>query len=802
MSIADKYKSISLADKYSHLASSDDSFLNPETPASAPVEQREPTNMAETFAKSMAKGATFSFSDELGGALQSALDTAEGLVGESPSEVNEKLRAQGFTGDSLEKSIYRQGQEEALKDINQAEQDNPGTAMAGNIAGAVLPSGLLAKIIGGGAAAASAATKIPMAQRVLTSLAQGSAGQGGIANLALAGAAGGGVEGALQGAGTAKDVSEIPEEAIAGASTGTKWGGIGGGLFGLLKNVGSTLAKTPVGQDIGEYFNLGQKHNVSGFDTADRMATQATLVPTAEQSIDEMTNEIGRVAEARDAALKKMPSGLKVDLGAAIEGKPTYEKALPKYDFAENLKTEDISNLKKYQKARMAAENNNMLEVMEHPPEIKQELSNIDNKIAEIISNPETRANLMVTAPANLREGLEEVSRKVGDLIGNQVEGVATGDELSKLLKQSQVGKLLEKASTNTSAEAKMIKDLLAQKKMISLHPKTEKVLTPNVHVENTLAKLKSQAEKSLQASGIEADVDELVNDIPGLIEAKKAATSAPKINAGMFDNLSPNQQTAMADLVEKAQSMSGKDLSGEQILDFWKSLKNLESTTKNVPELREFIKSLEGTLSTQIGDMGGDFGKANATLKKLYDVKEGLTGVRSASKTRDTSAQEIKKLYNASNTEQALYGDTVELQQAKDAIAGLPQESKDVMGNVVNKVEETRKLGALFDQGANRMLYNPLSKTFTRAGASAVGKFSNEIPGAVKTAGKVVGQTFSPEMLYNPATMQKLSAKSPTLAKLYERLADQSTSEAKRRAIHNMLLNNPIVRREIEKDN
>lgn len=798
MSLADKYKTISLADKYSHL--SDDSSMEEET--SSPAEQREPTNMAETFAKSMAKGATFSFSDELGGAMQSGLDSVEGLFGDSPSEVNEQLRQQGFTGDSLDKSIYRQGQEEALKDINQVESDNPNTAIAGNIAGAILPSGLLAKLIGGGAAAAGAASKMPMAQRVLSSIAQGSAGKGGIANLALAGATGGAVEGALQGAGTANSVEQIPEEALAGSSTGAKWGGIGGGLFGLLKNTGSTLAKTPVGQDVAEYFNLGQKHNISGFDSADRLATQGTLVPTAEKAVDDMTGEIGRVAEARDAALKAMPPGIKLDLSEVLEGKPTYQQAAPKYDFAGNIKTEDISNLKKYNKARMAAQNNGMVEVLEHPSEIKQELAAIDGKIAELISNPEVRQRLLVTAPDNIREAVEEVSRKVGQVVQG-VEGVSNGEELSKLLKQSQIAKLLEKASSNTSSESKMIKDLLAQKKLISLHPKTEKVLTPNVHVENTIQRLKEQAEKSLAKSGIDVDVDTLADDIDGLIEAKKTAGAAPTINAGTFDNLSPNQQSAMANLVQKAEALASKqDVSGEEVLAFWNELKGMEATTKNVPELRDFIKSLESKLGNEISKMGGEFSQSNATLKKLYDVKEGLTGVRSASKTRDTSAQEIKKLYNAANTEQNLYGDTVELQQAKDAIGGLPQQSKEKMTGIVDNIEETRKLGALFDTAANRMLYNPISKTFTRAGASAVGKFSNEIPGAVKTTGKAIGSIFVPDMLYNQKTMQSLSAKSPTIAKLYERLADQTTSEAKRRAIHNMLLNNPIVRKEIEKDN
>ena len=56
-------------------------------------------SMGESVVRGTRQGATFGFSDEIDGAIQSGLDKVFGLFGKSPSSVDQDLKDQGFSGD-------------------------------------------------------------------------------------------------------------------------------------------------------------------------------------------------------------------------------------------------------------------------------------------------------------------------------------------------------------------------------------------------------------------------------------------------------------------------------------------------------------------------------------------------------------------------------------------------------------------------------------------------------------------------------------------------------------------------------
>lgn len=123
-------------------------FLN-DSPVEAP--SRTPMSKMESFGKGVEQGTTFGFADELAGGVQGGLDALMSLVPgkKSPNEVNEELKAQGFTGDLG--NTYTDARDAARQDYKQAQQDNPKTFLGGNIAGGALtamaPMGVGAKLM-------------------------------------------------------------------------------------------------------------------------------------------------------------------------------------------------------------------------------------------------------------------------------------------------------------------------------------------------------------------------------------------------------------------------------------------------------------------------------------------------------------------------------------------------------------------------------------------------------------------------------------------------------------------------------
>lgn len=145
-------------------------------------------SQTESGVRGAAQGLSFGFADEATGAAEAALD----WVKNDPS---------GFMDN------YKKHRDESRKNYKGAEEANPGTFMAGQVAGAIAPA-----LLSGGASTAAT-----------------------VGNLAM--------QGAAQGLGSSE--ADLTEGDVLGAAKDTALGGVIGGATGVA---GKALSKIPVGK--------------------------------------------------------------------------------------------------------------------------------------------------------------------------------------------------------------------------------------------------------------------------------------------------------------------------------------------------------------------------------------------------------------------------------------------------------------------------------------------------------------------------------------------------------------------------
>lgn len=193
---------------------------NPEIP----VEELPEVSQGEALGRGALQGATFGFSDEMGGKVQSGLDKMQGLlhdytglVGPSPTQVSEELAAEGFTGDigpTSGEELYEEAVAQDRTMNKAAEEQHGGTYLAGELAGSLA-------IPVPGASAAKVASKIPKAAKLMKKFKD--------ANKIKKGIATGAGMGALEAAGrTEADLTsaEGMEDTLKGAAAGGIFGGV------------------------------------------------------------------------------------------------------------------------------------------------------------------------------------------------------------------------------------------------------------------------------------------------------------------------------------------------------------------------------------------------------------------------------------------------------------------------------------------------------------------------------------------------------------------------------------------------
>lgn len=226
------------------------------------LKEENTPSMLESGARGLAQGATLGFADELGGAIGAGIDKIAGLFGESPTEVNAKLAAQGFKGDigpTNFKEAYKQSRNEQRADDLAAQEANPWTYNLSNIAGSMIVPG--------------------------ANLAKGT-------SALKAGLVGAGT-GALQGAGNTEEIASMKalEDILSGAAITGATGAIGQGIANKISGINPEKVSGQI-SDLAE----GQAARALG-------AERGTIKSLGSEKI----KDIGRYALDNDV-LKGMPS--------------------------------------------------------------------------------------------------------------------------------------------------------------------------------------------------------------------------------------------------------------------------------------------------------------------------------------------------------------------------------------------------------------------------------------------------------------------------------------------------------------
>jgi hypothetical protein len=128
------------------------------------VEPAEGMGKAESALLGAQQSAMFGFGDELAGRVAQGVDFAQGLFGESPTEMAAKAKADGIdigNMPSTREELYKQARNESRQEFADAQAANPMSYGAGGLAGGMLLPGLgasagLGKIAAMGAAQGAA----------------------------------------------------------------------------------------------------------------------------------------------------------------------------------------------------------------------------------------------------------------------------------------------------------------------------------------------------------------------------------------------------------------------------------------------------------------------------------------------------------------------------------------------------------------------------------------------------------------------------------------------------------------------
>lgn len=248
-----------------------------------PVEVEAEPSKTESLARGAGQGVTLGFGEELGAAAYSAFDKLKGLLGmDSVSAVDEQLREQGFTGD-VGGDLYEQLRDEERAEIQAAQEANPASFMAGEIAGAVaLPVGELAAASKAGQAVGRSA--LGQGAMKLASKA------GGLEKAVATGmkmAPKAAIESAAYGAGTTEgDLSDR----VSGALEAGK----AGGIMGLTIPVGAAALAKAGTKTAGKFSKAAIKFTTGiADDKLDDLLKNPEKYGTTARTLDEIAKDLG-----------------------------------------------------------------------------------------------------------------------------------------------------------------------------------------------------------------------------------------------------------------------------------------------------------------------------------------------------------------------------------------------------------------------------------------------------------------------------------------------------------------------------
>jgi hypothetical protein len=704
----------------------------------------------ETLAHHVPQGLSFGLSDELKGALSSpvgAFHTMRELVG-----------AKVAPEDTAEYKKVRDAERAALAATQEA---NPITAIAGQIAGGLLPGGLVAK--GVGALAGAPLTGVQTALR--------------------AGAA----EGALYG--TGQSDAETGTGLATGAATGGVLGGAIGGTVGKLgKFLGGNAADVASGasqnlekgalQDLGEsklgsrlkgFFQAGKE----GVDTSSEAAEAARGVANKEEAgkildiAQKKSMEVGKeIGDRVKAAGPMKPSALE-ELMPQLPQKVQEEvvQVLPG-------RINKISNAPKVLQDELSSVEKNIQQIIETNPD--QTVKNFQKVSTEMVDPNilagELEYNQLAQAQSNrIKQALQENPQQtLSDLYNNIVNKEAPSPELDDLFQQlkykSAVSKLAKEAQVNTG------------------------MVPPEIQSLQQLLDKKSALKKAVSQFGkVEvAEPDQIVKEVVSRLDASHIAES-DKAPAGK-----------LKDIISKYVKPDGT-VDPEKSVEFRNSLNHFTKSTDSYE-----IGNLARKLNTEIGafrrEAAGDLSGQFHDMKSFADLLKIDTAGMTENEIKNEIAPRFAKYLEKSESTASM--DSGRMQDLVDKFVEATGNDPEI-ANSLNKIAQNAKYselhkvksgstGSMFNDGVNRLMFafpletagqvasNPLLQKVASTTATSGDKLLNLPAAAWRTVGA------------------KVSTSSPTLSKLANQMAD-ATDAGKKRAILNILNQMPLFRKSIE---
>lgn len=390
----------------------------------------EQPSQLEAAGRGAIQGATLGFGEEIGAAIRTPIELlmekVKGLVGseaplkvketlagdtsdlsslyegKSPEAVDQMLQDQGFTGAVEGQSAKEKYQElrGRVREANTAAREaNPGTYLAGELAGGIAPG-----FLSGGAATVASTAKT------------------GLGKAALKGAGYGAAQGAVAGLGysdadlTEGDVSGAALDTLIGAGTGVIVGG-------ALPVAGKALKSTYEGTKKGAGW-LGER-----IPFADSMKTAGKFgFQGKDLNVKELDKELNRLSKEvfdnikADKEVNNLKKGMKLldEKGYTINSKQSIQEAIDDMKIIyqkSNLKNEDIAILKKLedlvredsrQALKMAekAKKNAIKKQIESQSKIQQAIIKGEKEMAKVEARTGDELK-MLTDKEMLMEGME-----------------------------------------------------------------------------------------------------------------------------------------------------------------------------------------------------------------------------------------------------------------------------------------------------------------------------------------------------------------------------------------------------------
>jgi hypothetical protein len=765
--MADKKDYKSLADQYNQKDYSALATKYNQPSSAEEVPSTSDVGMGESFLRSGAQGATLGLADEITAALQHPVGAAKAVA---------NLIGADISGEDLEG--YKKIRDESRAAYKAAEEANPMTSLAGNIAGGLLPAAAATLLTGGAAPAALAAGE---AAGVGTELAAAARPLSNVEKAIRLGALEGGAYGVGQS--EKENLSGIAGEAAKGAAVGGALGGATGKLGRYLLGNEAEIAR---GALPGEKVSKGALQEFSGSKLGQILKG---FYKAGQEGVD--TSSLA-AEEAR-----KLESG---KLGAETAKKITESTKQLGKQIGENIESGGAFRVPNLEET-----------LSQLPQEVQQEVTQIiPGRVKQVANVPESVVN-----------ELDSTEKAISNLIGQDTEQVVKSF-------QKMPGNMVDPAALEAELPySGLSKDLSDQIKLkVQENPQVmiDDLISNIVHGEEPsqnlqdfakAVKLRTQLNKLTKEASVEGVVPENIQRLQGLLDrrsalkktisaAGKTAVSEPdqeiKKIVSRFEtsHIRPHEVEDASNLKDILTDFINPDgsVNAERTIDFRQDLEDFI----NNPNVRSRnIKNLASNMRDAVSnyrakgageELYRDFSTAKSQMKQLGADTARATKYDIEHKIGPEFAETVAK------SETPVSGKAPELKRTLEELENLHKDP--TIGENLKKLRENAlwsrlheiksgSKGSMFNDGVNRLLFAYPAET--------AGKLSTS---PVVQATRSTGQ----KLLALPtegwkAVSRQLESTSPKISKLAAEMAE-STDEAKKRAILNTLNQMPQFRKAI----